>query len=84
MSLLRKHIRTPLYDNAYSLIRRPGCRLDSRGIFWAVAARIYTTSQVGLGTGILSAALLLTSLASLGFDGWVNLLPCHASLSRKG
>lgn len=45
-------------------------------VFWIVAARYYTPSEVGLASALLSAAGLITALANLGLGmGLIRFLP---------
>lgn len=76
ISILREHIKTPFFNNAYSLIGIQVATSLLGFLFWTLAARVFTSDEVGLGTGIYSAALLLVGLASLGFgDGITYYLP---------
>jgi len=76
IAALRNHLKIPFYNNAYSLIGNQATSSILGMIFLVVVTRFYSSNQVGLGTGIYSAALLLTSLAAIGLgDGLTYDLP---------
>lgn len=78
LNALREHLRTPLYANAYYLMGTSISRLVTGFAFWAMAARLYSPANVGLGSALLSAVLLLASLSTLGLgQGLIRFLP-HA------
>jgi len=57
---LQRHLRTPLYANA----------------FWTVVARFYAADEVGIASAVISATVLLSSLSSLGLGtGLIRFLP---------
>lgn len=73
---LKEHLRIPLFRNAYYLIGNTGLGSLFGFIFWMVAARLYTPHEVGLGSAIISAMLLLASLSTLGLGfGLIRFLP---------
>ncbi len=73
---LRAHLKIPFFNNAYSLIGVQAAASFLGFVFWVLVTRFLPTNQVGLGTGIFSAALLLTGFAELGFgDGLTYYLP---------
>jgi len=79
--LLKKHITTSLYQNAYYLMT--GTAIDSilGFVFWIIAARLYSDEAVGLGSAIIAALGLLALLSELGLGiGLVRFLP---SASRQ-
>jgi O-antigen/teichoic acid export membrane protein len=73
---LQAHLKNPLYLNSYLLI---GMQMLSTGfgfIFWALAARRMPAEAVGLASGTISAAMLLSGLAQIGLGyGLVRNLP---------
>lgn len=74
--LFKKHITTPLYQNAYYLMT--GAAIDSifGFVFFVIAARLYPDDAVGLGMAIIAALGLLTLLSELGLGiGLVRFLP---------
>lgn len=59
--------RSPLYTNAlFVWINQAGAGL-SGFLFWALAARLFDTADVGLGSAAFSILTLLSMLATLGF-----------------
>src|ERR1044072_2454016 len=47
-------------------------------IFWVIAARAYSPSQIGFATALISVTVLLSSLSLLGFNtALVRYLPKH-------
>jgi len=63
---LRHLWRVPLYSNAFYLIAGNGLGAVLGFVFWAVAARFYSTADVGLMSAAISAVVLLDSLSTLG------------------
>jgi O-antigen/teichoic acid export membrane protein len=78
-----RHLQVPFYNNAYSLI---GLQIVASALgfaFLALLTRIYSSTQVGLGSGIFSIVTLLVSLAGLGLDdGLAYYLPRDAQPAR--
>jgi O-antigen/teichoic acid export membrane protein len=73
---LSRHLRTPLYANAYYLMANTAVNSLSGFVFWAMAARLYTADDVGIASTIISSALFLSSLSSLGLGvGLIRFLP---------
>ena len=58
----------PLYKNALYLIINSGLAAVLGSLFWIIVARIYSPSEVGLATALISATGLLTTFSKLGFD----------------
>jgi O-antigen/teichoic acid export membrane protein len=53
-------------------------------IFWIINARLYTSSDVGLATTIISAASLIVSISSLGMGiALIKYLPLSKNKNRK-
>ncbi len=63
------HLRTPLYRNGYALILSSASTSGLGLIFWALAARFYSTDIVGLNSAALSAMLFLSGVAQLSLSG---------------
>ncbi len=73
---LVQYVKDPLRKNSAFLIATHFMIGILGFFFWAIAARLYTAEQVGLGTALISAVLLLHTLSRLGFDiGMVRFLP---------
>jgi O-antigen/teichoic acid export membrane protein len=58
--------RTPLYRNALILMGNTGITAGLGFAFWALAARLYLPSQVGLASAAISSALFAAALSQLG------------------
>jgi O-antigen/teichoic acid export membrane protein len=70
------HIRIPLYTNAYALILLQVSVSILGFLFWVIATRTNKPGEIGTGTALLSASLLIVSLSNLGFDdGLTYFLP---------
>jgi O-antigen/teichoic acid export membrane protein len=57
----------PLYSNALYIMSANAANTIVGFVFWIVAARLYSTEEVGQAAALLSAASLLAMLSSLGF-----------------
>lgn len=68
IQLLRLHLKDPLYRNSYYLMANTVVTSALGYFFWIIVARFYTETEVGMGSAIISAILLLVSLSKLGFD----------------
>lgn len=64
---LRALLHDPLYSNAIYLMLVNIVNAMVGFIFWIIAAKFYSTSDVGLATAALSATSLLSGLSSIGF-----------------
>lgn len=70
------HINDPLFKNSYYLIVNHLLTAGSGFLFWILAARFYTTEEVGLGAALISAMGFLSIFSLLGFDiGLIRYLP---------
>jgi O-antigen/teichoic acid export membrane protein len=58
----------PLYSNALYIMSANMANAVVGFVFWIVAARLYSTEEVGQGAALLSAASLLAMLSGLGFS----------------
>lgn len=65
---LKQHLNDPLYKNSLFLMLSSVSIAGSGFFFWLVAARFYSTENVGLASAIISAMFLLSMLSLLGFD----------------
>ena len=73
---LKQHLNDPLFKNAYFLMFSSLTSAGSGFFFWLIAARFYSTSEVGLASAIIAAMGLLGMLSMLGFDiSLVRFLP---------
>jgi O-antigen/teichoic acid export membrane protein len=57
----------PLYSNAIYIMSANVANAVVGFVFWIVAARLYSTEEVGQASALLSAAALLAMLSGLGF-----------------
>ena len=81
--IIRDHLDDPLFKNSYYLFATTLSTAGFGFFFWILAARLYTVEEVGLGSAILSAAWLISSFSSLGFDvGLIKYLPGEKDKSR--
>jgi O-antigen/teichoic acid export membrane protein len=76
-------LRDRLLRNAGYLLGVTGVNSLAGFIFWTLAARLYTTEQVGLASSVVSVTALLAGAASLGLGvGLVRFLPERAQPQR--
>ncbi len=72
----RSHLAEPLFRNAYALILAELLTSGLGIIFWAVAARLYSTQDVGRGAAVIAAMLTLANFAQLNLPiGFLRFLP---------
>ncbi|MGN9912914.1 lipopolysaccharide biosynthesis protein [Phytohabitans sp. LJ34] len=62
-------VRSPLYTNVYALSLNTVASLLLGGVYWVVAARLYTPEDVGTGAAVVSTMLLLSSVSQLSLNG---------------
>ncbi|HEY8318219.1 MAG TPA: hypothetical protein VIG76_05265 [Amnibacterium sp.] len=62
----RRWLDEPLLRNGYALVLNVGLTTLLGVAFWVVAARLYRTEDVGLGSALVSALLLISSFGQLG------------------
>ncbi len=73
---LRRYLGDPLYRNSAFLIFAGVLGAPLGFAFWILVARLYSPSEVGLASAIVSAGSLMAVMSSLGFDtGIVRFLP---------
>jgi O-antigen/teichoic acid export membrane protein len=69
-------LRTPLFTNAFYLWASVAGGAIAGFAFWAMAARLYDTDEVGLGSAALSIMTLLAMFSHLGLGmGLIRFLP---------
>jgi O-antigen/teichoic acid export membrane protein len=72
----RRHLAEPLFRSAYSLIAAELLTSGLGILFWAVAARLYSTADVGRGSALVAAMLTLANFAQLNLPmGFLRFLP---------
>ena len=73
---LKQHLTDPLFKNAYFLMLSSISSAGSGFFFWLIAARFYSTADIGLASAIIAAMGLISMLSMLGFDiSLVRFLP---------
>jgi O-antigen/teichoic acid export membrane protein len=71
-----QHLRTPLYANAFYLMANTAFLSLSGLLFWAIAARVYDASDVGIGSALIAASTLVASISGLDLGtGLIRFLP---------
>ena len=82
--LLRQHLRTPLYQNAYYLMGSTAVTAIFGMVFWVVTARLYPVTAVGLASAIIAALGLLSIFSNLGLGiGLIRFLPSAGEKSNS-
>lgn len=74
--------RTPFYQNTYYLMSGTIFNSIFGFVFWIIAAKLYSTEVVGLGSAILSALRLLALFAELGLG--ISLVCYLPSAGKNG
>jgi len=81
---VRGLLSVPLVRNAYSLV---GATLATSGlgvVFWIVAARSYSTAEVGTDAALISAMVFLSRLAQLNLaSGFNRFVPTAGRATRR-
>ena len=81
---VREMLRVPLVRNAYALV---GATLVTSGlgvVFWIIAARTYTTADVGTDAALISAMVFLSGLAQLNLaSGFNRFVPNAGTATRR-
>ncbi len=76
LARLRAHVAEPLFSGAYNLIATTAITAMLGLGFWAVAARLYSPSQVGRDSVLINAMLAISSICQLNaWDSIVRFLP---------
>lgn len=77
-------LHTRLYTNSIFLIGNSGANGALSFVFWVLVSRMYPVEAVGLGSAIISAALLLAFIANLGLEyGLIRFLPDSGNNSSR-
>jgi O-antigen/teichoic acid export membrane protein len=69
LAQLLQHVRTPLYNNGYALIISALATSGLGILYWALAARFYTNSEVGLSSAAISGMMLFSGISQLNLMG---------------
>ena len=80
---LLERARIPLYANALVLMSNTGLSAGLGFIFWAIAARLYPASEVGLASAAISAAAFIATLAQLGLPSALIRFAADAGPRRR-
>lgn len=74
----------PMLRNGYALVLNVGLTTVLGVLFWIVAARTYSAADVGRGSALVSALILLSNLSQLGMvNGLVRFLPTAGNRSGR-
>ncbi len=68
LTALRAHLDTPLFRNAYALVVNTGITAVLGFAYWVIAARLFTTNDVGLAAAAISAMTLLAGVSLLNLE----------------
>ncbi|MEO8272960.1 MAG: oligosaccharide flippase family protein [Chloroflexota bacterium] len=66
LSRVLQQARRPLYRNAIVLMGNSGLGAGLGFLFWAITARLYPPSEVGLASAAISSALFVATVSLLG------------------
>lgn len=84
LTSVREHVRTPLFRNAYALIVNTGVTAILGFVYWVVAARFYSTRDVGLAAAAISAMTLLAGLSLFNLEAvLVRFVPIAGASTRR-
>jgi len=73
---LKEHFGDPLYRNSYFLLLATAIPSILGFVFWMIAARFYTPSEIGIVVALISAINLLAGFSRLGLEfGIIRYLP---------
>ncbi|MGI8589167.1 MAG: hypothetical protein ACR2M0_16010 [Chloroflexia bacterium] len=81
---LLSHARTPLYRNAYALTLSDTASSALGIVYWLLAARYYTTQEVGLSSAAISTMIFLSGVSQLNLRGALTrFIPCAGTATRR-
>ncbi len=70
------HLRTPLYRNGYALIFSTGITSVLGFLYWAIAARVYQTDDVGLNSMAISILIFLSGVSQINLqEAMIRFIP---------
>jgi O-antigen/teichoic acid export membrane protein len=70
------HLRTPLYRNGYALMISTGITSALGLLYWALAARVYQTNDVGLNSMAISIMVFLSGVAQINLqEAMIRFIP---------
>jgi len=78
------HLRTPLYRNGYALILSTGITSALGLLYWAVAAKFYTTEHVGLNSAVISIMIFLSGISQINLqETMIRYIPMSGTTTRR-
>lgn len=81
---LRRHLRNPLNTNVYALTLNTVVSSLLGIAFWALAARLYSPREVGIGAAMVSTMMFLGNLSQLNLNGALaRFLPAAGSYGGR-
>lgn len=81
---IKKVMSDSLYKNSIFLIASTAVMSLFGFVFWIIAARLYSTSDIGIATALISVLGLLGGFSVLGFNvGLIRYLPGSKDKNRK-
>lgn len=81
---LRAHLDAPLFRNAYALVVNTGITAVLGFMYWVIAARLFTTHDVGLAAAAISAMTLLAGISLLNLEAvLVRFIPIAGRQTRR-
>ncbi|HET6697711.1 MAG TPA: phosphotransferase [Nocardioidaceae bacterium] len=84
LALLGRAARQPLLRNGYALVASAGTSAVLGMAFWVVAARTWPAGTVGVGSALVAAMTLLSTLAQLNLSNVLNrFLPVAGARSGR-
>lgn len=84
LASLKDHMRTPLFRNAYALVINTGITAILGFAYWVMAARLYSTRDVGLAAAAISAMSLLAGISLFNLEAvLVRFIPIAGRHTRK-
>ncbi|MDZ5443008.1 hypothetical protein U2F26_09740 [Micromonospora sp. 4G57] len=66
---LRQHLRDPLNSNVYALMLNTAVSSLLGIVYWALAARLYSPAELGIGAAMVSTMSFLSNLSQLNLNG---------------
>jgi O-antigen/teichoic acid export membrane protein len=77
-------MKDSLYRNSIYLMLSTAVMGGFGFVFWIIAARLFTTAQVGLGSALIASINLITGLSLLGLNmGLIRFLPSSLEKNEK-
>ncbi len=73
---LKNYYRDPLYKNSFYILLNSITAALFGVIFWFIAARLYSSEDVGLATALISSVVIIVNLSGFGLNtGLIRFLP---------